>query len=122
MSRKIEYDPIFIERARTMRKESTPAERAFWRVVSNKKVDGYKFRRQHPIGRYIVDFYCHEIKLVIEIDGESHAFQEEYDQVRTAWLEAQGCKVVRFSNREVTQNLAGVVETILAIIRKVPPP
>ena len=98
-----------------MRREPTEPERRLWQKLRRKQLDGYKFRRQHPIGRFIVDFYCHEAKLVVEVDGDSHAFQEAYDAARTAWLEAQGLRVLRFDNQTVMKNLDGALELILAI-------
>jgi very-short-patch-repair endonuclease len=110
-------DPALLQRAREMRREPTEPERRLWQKVRRKQLDGYKFRRQHPIGRFILDFYCHEARLVVELDGESHAFQEEYDAARTEWLEAQGLRVLRFPNQVVMKNMEGVLETILMACR-----
>jgi len=71
----------------------------------NRQLAGYKFRRQQPIGRFIVDFYCADVKLVIELDGDSHAGQVEYDSARTQWLEDREYHVIRFSNWDVHKNL-----------------
>ena len=90
----------------------TPAELMLWKHLTTWKHQGYKFFRQYPIGAYVVDFFCPRLRLVIEIDGESHAHQVAYDQRRTAYLEAQGLKVVRFWNSEVYESLEGVLETI----------
>ena len=105
--------PIILQHARDLRHPLTPAERKVWAAVRNRGL-GYKIRRQHPISRFIADFYCAEAKLVIEIDGDTHAepAQAEYDAARTAWLEAHGHHVIRFSNREVYENLDGVLEAI----------
>jgi very-short-patch-repair endonuclease len=111
-------DPALLQRAREMRREPTEPERRLWQKVRRKQLDGYKFRRQHPIGRFILDFYCHEARLVVELDGESHAFQEEYDAARTEWLEAQGLRVLRFPNHVVMKNMEGVLETILMACRR----
>jgi very-short-patch-repair endonuclease len=100
------------ERARELRRAQTPAEQRLWSRLRSKQLYGLKFRRQHPVGRFVVDFCCISRKLVIEIDGDSHASQEAYDQARTAWLEEQGYRVVRFTNREVTYNLDAVLEAI----------
>jgi very-short-patch-repair endonuclease len=104
---------IILQYARDLRHPLTPAERKVWAAVRNRRL-GYKIRRQHPISRFIADFYCAEAKLVIEIDGDTHAepAQAEYDAARTAWLEAHGHHVIRFSNREVYENLDGVLEAI----------
>lgn len=105
--------PIILQYARDLRHPLTPAEQRVWAAVRNRGLD-YKIRRQHPIGRFIADFYCVEAKLVIEIDGDTHLepAQIEYDFERTAWLEAHGHHVVRFSNREVYENLDGALEAI----------
>lgn len=113
MNEKPFTDPIILQHAREMRREPTEPERRLWQKLRRKLLDGYKFRRQHPIGRFIVDFYCHQARLIIEVDGDSHAFQEEYDAVRTAWLEAQGLRVIRFDNQTVMKNLDGVLQFIL---------
>ena len=77
-------------RARHLRKESTKAERALWNLVRDRRLAGHKFRRQVPLGSYVVDFACFEQRLVIEIDGGHHGEQGDYDRERTAWLESQG--------------------------------
>ena len=105
--------PEVIERARELRQPQTPAEEKLWQALRGRQVEGLKFRRQHPIGCFIADFYCAQARLVIEIDGDSHAGQVEYDQARTAWLESQGYRVVRYTNRDVKENFAAVVENIL---------
>jgi very-short-patch-repair endonuclease len=81
-------------------------------------LSGYKFRRQHAIGRFIVDFCCAEARLVVEIDGDSHAEQVEYDANRTAWLAEQGYRVLRFTNRDIHRQFAAVAEEILAACRQ----
>ena len=83
-----------------------------WSALRHRRLSRYKFRRQHPIGPYIVDFACTEHALVIELDGGQHA-DNAMDMRRTAWLEAQGWKVIRFWNNDVLANTNGVVETIL---------
>lgn len=92
----------------------TDAEQLLWRLLRNRGVHSAKFRRQHPIGRYVVDFYCHEAKLAIELDGGQHAelAQEAYDRERTAFLESQGIQVLRFWNREVLQQTEEVLRVI----------
>ncbi len=106
------YPPI-LAAARELRQPQTPAEIKLWARLRDRQLAGYKFRRQHPIGRFIVDFYCAEHQLVIEIDGDSHAEQVEYDQARTQWLNEEGYRVIRFSNREVFNQLEAVLEAIL---------
>lgn len=112
MDKKTYTDPTILQHARDMRREPTEPERRLWQKLRRKQLGSYKFRRQHPNGRFILDFYCHEARLVVEVDGDSHAFQEEYDAARTAWLEAQGLHVLRFSNQAVIQNMDGVLQAI----------
>jgi very-short-patch-repair endonuclease len=101
------------DRARELRRTMTPAERTLWQALRNKQLDGAHFRKQHAVGKVITDFVCVRARLVVEVDGDSHASQAEYDAQRTAWLQAyKGYRVVRFTNREVMNNLAGVVEVI----------
>jgi very-short-patch-repair endonuclease len=102
------------ERARQLRNEMTCSERKLWRELSKRQVGGNRFRRQHLVGSYIVDFVCPEKKFIVEVDGGQHAelAQQAHDARRTAWLEAQGFRVFRVSNTEVFDNCDGVVETI----------
>jgi 5-methyltetrahydrofolate--homocysteine methyltransferase len=85
-----------------------------WRELRNRGLGGFKFRRQQPIDRFIVDFFCLEAKLVVEVDGEIHTTQEGYDQARQRHLEARGLRVIRFSNEEVFTNLAEVKNAIFS--------
>jgi len=103
--------PELIARAKQLRRPLTPQEAKLWQHLKTKQFYGLKFRRQHPIQRFILDFYCHEKQLVIEIDGGGHAepAQQRYDQSRTEWLEQQGLRVIRFTNRDVDHNLEGVL-------------
>lgn len=103
--------------ARKMRKEPTPEEAILWEVVRNNKL-GVKFRNQHPLGRYIADFYCHQKKLVIEIDGKIHDLKDviEYDKIRQQGIESIGLRVMRIRNEEIRENLPGVIEKIMAAI------
>jgi very-short-patch-repair endonuclease len=78
--------PILLQAARELRHPQTPAEQKLWSRLRNRQLNGFKFRRQHPIDRFIIDFYCDEAKLCIEVDGDSHAEQIEYDQARTVYL------------------------------------
>jgi very-short-patch-repair endonuclease len=92
----------------------TPQERKLWQCLRGKKLYGLKFRRQHPIYRFILDFFCHRHKLAVEIDGHSHAEPEQqaYDRARTEWLTQYGLRVIRFTNREVDTNIEGVLDEI----------
>jgi very-short-patch-repair endonuclease len=98
--------------AKNLRKKSTDAERLLWKHLRAKQVEGFKFRRQQPIGNYIVDFVCLEKKVVIEIDGGQHASEKERDRERDNHFEKQGFKVLRFWNTEVLRNINGVLEVI----------
>ncbi len=101
----------------------TEAETLLWNVLSNKQLEGYKFRRQHIIGSYIADFVCLKEKLIVEIDGLHHQLPEnkKSDNERTAWLEEQEFRVIRFKNEEVLSNLDAVLEQVLRELRKAPP-
>ena len=100
-------------RARNLRKEMTPAEKLLWERLRNRQLGGFKFRRQAPMGTFIADFYNAESKLIIEIDGQVHDSQMEYDQLRTETMECFGYRVIRFQNVEIEQNLNGVLSKIL---------
>jgi very-short-patch-repair endonuclease len=91
------------ERRRSLRNNLTPAEAFLWQYLKNKQLDGRKFRRQHSVGKYILDFYCPSEKLGIELDGAHHGTDagREYDERRTQFISTQGIRIVRFENREV---------------------
>jgi adenine-specific DNA-methyltransferase len=111
--------------ARQMRSEQTDAERKMWLLLRDRKLSGFKFRRQHPIGGYIVDFICIRAKLVVELDGGQHTDPEQlkYDARRTQRLSDLGIRVLRFDDREVFLNESGVLEAIYAaLIERVPSP
>ncbi|BBF94421.1 endonuclease domain-containing protein [Blastochloris tepida] len=103
-------------RARALRLEATDAERRLWMRLRGRGVDGATFRRQHPAGPYVLDFFCPALRLAVEIDGGQHgeARQAARDHRRTVWLQERGVTVLRFWNNDVTQNLSGVIETIAA--------
>ncbi len=101
--------------ARKLRRTQSNAEAIFWREVRGRLLAGFKFRRQVPIGNYIVDFVCESAKLIIELDGNQHADTEETDLARTDVLEAKGYRVVRFWNDDVYDNLDGVISEILRV-------
>ncbi len=103
--------------ARRLRKNPTDAERRLWLRLRRYQLDGCQFRRQAPIGRYIVDFACFDRRLVVEIDGGQHAWREAADSERTAWLESEGFRVLRFWNNEVLGNTDGVVAAVLEALR-----
>ena len=109
--------PELQERARELRKAMTPAERALWARLRNRQIQGLKFRRQHPLGRFVVDFCCPAERLVVEVDGEVHEDQEDEDEARTAVLESYGYRVLRFPNQAVIQDIEGVLKAIARAIR-----
>ena len=102
-----------IDRARGLRRELTGAERKLWRMLRDRRFEGVKFRRQHPIGPFIVDFYCHETGLIIELDGMSHDGRAREDERRTAYLQRQSLRVRRILNDEVLNDLEAVLDGIL---------
>jgi very-short-patch-repair endonuclease len=106
-----------------LRRNMTLAELILWKKLKDKRIFSVKFRRQHPINLFIVDFYCHELKLVIEIDGEIHNNEEskEYDINRTAELNKYGIKVVRFSNDQVINNTDMIIDKIKLVITELTP-
>ena len=106
-----------VSKARRLRKESTDAERVLWGLLRSRNLAGWKFRRQAPLGRYIVDFVSFEGKLIVELDGSQHMDRVEYDEERTKWLQGEGFRVVRFWNNEVFSRTTSVQEAILAELR-----
>ncbi|MDP6550493.1 MAG: endonuclease domain-containing protein [Dehalococcoidia bacterium] len=102
-----------VAKARELRKGSTESERSLWKHLRMRQINGYKFRRQQPIGRYIVDFVNFERRVVIELDGGHHSQQIVYDSIRTAWLEAQGYQVLRFWNNQILKETEAVKAIIL---------
>jgi len=103
------------ELARNLRKNATQQERILWKLLRNSNIKNYKFKRQYPIGDYIVDFICKEKLLIIELDGGQHNQQKNIvsDDIRTKYLESRGFKVLRFWNNDVDKNIEGVYEVIL---------
>ena len=105
-------NPKTMHRAGELRKEPTPAEQKLWTYLRGNKLNGVKFRRQHAIGNYIVDFCSIKAKLIIELDGSQHLEQDKYDVERTRYLNAQGYKVIRFWNNQVMNDISGVIRAI----------
>jgi very-short-patch-repair endonuclease len=105
-------------RAKQLRQAMTPAETLLWRYLKANRVDGLGFRRQTPIQNYILDFVCHSAKVIIELDGASHDFEEQRkaDEKRDAFFVSEGFQVLRFTNEQVMSNLEGVVETIRQVV------
>ncbi|WP_316976761.1 endonuclease domain-containing protein [Shumkonia mesophila] len=104
--------------ARRLRRNLTEAEARLWFHLRRKQLEGHRFRRQVPIGPYIIDFVCLAERLLIEVDGGQHVEARKRDQRRTQWLESQGFRVLRFWNHDVLGNTDGVVETIRLALRK----
>ena len=108
----IPYDPKLKERARNLRLNSTLAEILLWKYLSGKQLEGYKFHRQKPLYRYIVDFFCSELMLAIEVDGISHDGKIHYDNQRQKFLESNDIKFLRFTENQVKCHMEGVWEVI----------
>jgi very-short-patch-repair endonuclease len=107
-----------LEKRKELRKNQTEPEKQLWQYLRNEQL-GVKFRRQHSIGEYIADFYCQKLKLVIEIDGDSHFTNEaiEYDKIRTTFFNSLGIDVIRFTNEDVMKNIEGVINIISENLR-----
>jgi len=106
-----------IERARRLRQEATPFERALWRLLRRHQMEGFHFRRQHPIDRFTADFACPAAKLVVELDGNSHDERVESDATRDAFLGERGWRVMRIANRDLMRSPEAVWENIEAALR-----
>jgi very-short-patch-repair endonuclease len=113
--RPMRHDPRYQEHARALRSDMTNGEKLLWSRLRAHRMDGRKFRRQHVLGRYIVDFVCLQSRLVIEIDGDSHGDdkREALDAERDAFLAKSGFRVLRFGNHSVMTNVSGVAQAIL---------
>lgn len=103
-------------KARELRNNPTEAEQTLWQHLCRHQFGGHKFRRQVPLGQYIVDFVCLEEKLIIEVDGGQHSEWVLYDTGRTVWLETQGFRVLRFWNHEILRNIDAVKEMIAEVL------
>jgi very-short-patch-repair endonuclease len=117
----VEYNKKLKKRSQDLRTQSTLSEVLLWNEIKTKKL-GYQFMRQKPIGNYIVDFYCKNLKLVIEIDGSSHDTKQEYDKFRTEYLKRIGLHVHIFLDNEVKHNLDAVLKSIKQTILKLQNP
>ena len=114
--------PQIFRNARALRKKMTPSEKIIWNdLLKSKKMLGFKFRRQHAFNRYILDFYCHELKLSIEVDGEIHndKNQMEYDECRTNQLKEFGITEIRFKNTQVMNDIEKVELKIINVITQI---
>ena len=117
-------DPEFLDFARRLHKNQTDADRLLWSILRSRPLLGLKFRRQQPIGPYILDFYCHDYKLCIELDGGQHYTSngQQNDKDRMAFIALRGIHVLRFSNLDVMRNLEGVLLTIAGKVTSLTPP
>lgn len=108
---------LTVERARTLRRMMTPPEARLWTCLRGKRLRGLKFRRQHPVGPFILDFYCAEARLAVEVDGQGHEHPERlaHDRRRTAWLHRQEVRVIRLAAESVRTELDGVLEFIARV-------
>jgi very-short-patch-repair endonuclease len=106
-----------VAKAQRLRREPTEVEKVLWRHLRDRRLGGFKFRRQVPIGRFVVDFYCEGARLIVEADGGQHAWRAAEDAVRTAFLESQGVQVLRFWNNEVMSNTEAVLQVILDALK-----
>ena len=111
-------DPVIYQRAAVMRRSMTPPEARLWSRLKGGQLEGFKFRRQHPVGRYILDFYCSAAKVAIEVDGAVHDVetQVDHDRARTAWLDGQGIRVLRFPALAMRDEMDGVLDGIRAAV------
>ncbi len=101
-----------IDRARSLRRDGTPPEELLWLALRNSQIGGMKFRRQHPIGPYVVDFFCHGAKLVVEVDGMSHEDKMAQDAAKMKHIESQGYRILRVTNEDVMRDLDTVTREI----------
>lgn len=109
-----------VRKVRQLRKNPTDAERLLWRHICRRQLQGFKFRRQQPIGKYVVDFVCFEVRLIVEVDGGQHQEQLDYDRHRTAWLQSQGFRVIRYWNHEVLAQIESVLTDISSYLTPSP--
>ncbi len=114
--------PVSNELVRHLRRNMTDAERQLWRHLRLKQMGGWKFRRQHPVGNYVLDFVCIETGLAVEVDGGQHAKNHEADAARSDWLKQQGITVLRFWNHEVLQDIETVKSVIWSALQDGTPP
>ncbi len=104
--------------ARNLRRKMTEAELKLWNALRDRQLAGHKFRRQHPIGPYVADFYCEAKRLIVEVDGGQHTTNKQADAERTEWLKTRSYRVIRFWNSDVLTNLEGVQTVILSALEQ----
>ncbi len=108
-------DPRLTDFARQLRRNLTPAERILWTALRSRRFDELKFRRQYPLGKYVLDFFCPTLGVAVELDGESHVGKGKADQFRDKWLQGQGCYVLRVWNPDIYDDLEVVLEALWQI-------
>jgi very-short-patch-repair endonuclease len=116
--------PTNVDKARKLRLQQTTPEGVLWALLRDSRLAGYKFRRQHPLGPYVADFFCHSLKLVLELDGHNHfnnSDQIAHDEKRTRWMQAKGYTVLRILNSDVIMNPEGVCQMIVEYIARQSP-
>ena len=104
--------------ARRLRRSQTAAERKLWLLLRDRRLAGFKFRRQHPLGPFIVDFCCPEARVIVELDGGHHSLTHDSDTARSGYLTGQGYRVLRFWNNEALGNISGVLERIVEALKR----
>ena len=107
-----------LERAKKLRREMTPAEKVLWKQLKANRLQGLHFRRQQVVHGYYPDFYCHQHELIVEVDGDIHDLQQEYDAEREEYLESLGFRIIRFTNEEITKKLKSVLQRIVDECKK----
>ena len=117
-----QFNPRNTQRARNLRRQASPSEIKMWQHLAKSQLNGFKFSRQMPVGPYFADFICRSARLVVEIDGPSHDVRVAYDEARTEFIEAQGYRVVRFTNGDVMRNLEGVLVVIGQVLAELSQP
>ena len=122
LKRRREITPELQKAAWLLRERMTPAEEVLWEALRDKQLEGLKFRRQHPVEQFVLDFYCPHFKLVVEMDGSIHDTRAEEDAARTEHLSAFGYRVIRFRNKEVLENLPDVLKRIAEAAQPGVPP
>jgi len=120
MKKHLRSFPASIQNARSLRKKATVPERILWDSLRARRLNGWKFRRQHPIDQFVLDFYCREKAIAIKVDGDVHARPEKtaYDLERAKYLELQGVTILRFANKQVLEDLPGVLGEIRKVLER----
>ena len=116
---KVYYNPELKQKARNLRNNATFSERVLWKYLKSRQMKGYQFTRQKPIGKYIVDFYCPKLQLIIEVDGDSHNEKQEYDRKRQKELEDKGFHFLRFDGHSVLKQTESVLTVIADKIEEI---